>query len=208
MAAREIGDVERVEAPRPLDVDRVLLDDPAGPAGEEDHAVAEAHRLAHVVGHEHHAQARLTPQPLELVVEHVAGHGVERAERLVHQQHVGFLCQRARHRDPLAHAAGELVGELAAERLEAHEVQELVGLLVALGARHLADLEGQLDVAPRGQPREQRRFLEHQRGVVGPGADRARARADRGPRRCSAACSCRSPTRRAGTRTHPSPRRG
>ena len=43
----------------------------------------------------------------------VAGHGVERAERLVHEQDVGVLGKRAGERDPLAHAARELVGPLA-----------------------------------------------------------------------------------------------
>ena len=38
----------------------------------------------------------LPPHALELVVEHVAGDRVERAERLVHQQHVGVLRERAR----------------------------------------------------------------------------------------------------------------
>ena len=116
MVARELGDLERVEPTRTLDVDRVLLDDPTGSARQQDHAVAEAHGLAHVVGHEDHGEPRLAPQPLELVVQHVAGHGVERAERLVHEQDVGLLRERARQRHPLAHAAGELVRQLAPER--------------------------------------------------------------------------------------------
>ena len=62
---------------------------------------------------------------LELVVEHVARHRVERAEGLVHQQHVGLLRERARDRDALAHAAGELVGPALRERLEMHEPQQL-----------------------------------------------------------------------------------
>ena len=36
----------------------------------------------------------LAPEPLELVVQHVAGHRVERAERLVHEEHVGLLGER------------------------------------------------------------------------------------------------------------------
>ena len=55
MVRRLLGDLERVEAARSLDVDRVLLDDAAGSARQQDHPVAEAHRLAHVVGHEDHA---------------------------------------------------------------------------------------------------------------------------------------------------------
>src|SRR5262245_60999320 len=36
--ASEVGDVEGVEAAGPLDVHRILLDDAAGPAREQDHA--------------------------------------------------------------------------------------------------------------------------------------------------------------------------
>ncbi len=57
----------------------------------------------------------LAPEPLELVVQHVAGHRVERAERLVHEEHVGLLGERTGERDPLAHAAGQLVRQLVAE---------------------------------------------------------------------------------------------
>ena len=55
----------------------------------------------------------LAPEPLELVVEQVAGHGVERTERLVHEEDVGVLGEGPGQGDPLAHAAGELVGTLA-----------------------------------------------------------------------------------------------
>src|SRR5437588_1252482 len=57
LLAQPRGDVQRqgadggiLDAPRPGDVDGELLRDPAGTAGEEQHAIAEAHRLAHVVG--------------------------------------------------------------------------------------------------------------------------------------------------------------
>ena len=70
-------------------------------------------------------------------MEDVAGHRVERAERLVHEEHVGVLGERAGERDPLAHAARQLVGPLPAERAEVHELEQLVGLLVSLGARKL-----------------------------------------------------------------------
>ena len=149
-------------------------------------------------------QARLAPEPLELVVQHVAGHGVERAERLVHQQHVGFLGQRARQRDPLAHAAGELVGALAAERRRgARGRAARRPSWPALGARHLAELERQLDVAAAVSHGNSAASWNISVVRLVPALDRARRWAGRARRRCSAACSCRSPTRRAGRRTHP-----
>src|SRR3954454_4157928 len=77
---RQTGDVERVEPARPRDPDRVLLHDPARPARQEDHPVAQADGLAHVVGHEDHGYAGLAPHPFELLVQYVARHRVERAE--------------------------------------------------------------------------------------------------------------------------------
>ena len=75
------------------------------------------------------------PQRFELVVQAVAGHRVERAERLVHQQHVGVLGERAGERDALAHAARELVRPLLGEVAEVHHLEQLVGARAALVAR-------------------------------------------------------------------------
>ena len=74
-----------VDPARPGDVDRELADDPARAARQQHDPVAEAHRLTHVVGDEDDGQIALEPDPFELVVQHVAGHGVERTERLVHR---------------------------------------------------------------------------------------------------------------------------
>ena len=106
----------------------------------------------------------LAPEALELVVQQVARHRVERAERLVHQQHVGVLRQRPRERDALAHAAGELVRPLVAEARRGCTSSSSSS---ALGRRSAlptpASFSGELDVAARREPREQRGLLEHQR---------------------------------------------
>src|SRR5260370_19505992 len=54
--AGQLGDRRGVDPPRPLDGDLVLGDDPARPAAQQHHPVAEAHRLADVVRHEQHGQ--------------------------------------------------------------------------------------------------------------------------------------------------------
>ena len=87
---------------------------------EQHDAVGEPGRLPHVVGHEQHGEVALAPERLELVVEQVAGHGVERAERLVHEQDVGVLGEGPGQGDPLAHAARQLVGRACAEAVEVH----------------------------------------------------------------------------------------
>ena len=85
----------RLDPAGTVEVHVVLLHDPAGPAGQQHHAVTEPHGLADVVGHEEHGQAALPPDRLELVVQQVAGHRIERAERLVHQQDRRLGGQRA-----------------------------------------------------------------------------------------------------------------
>ena len=109
-------------------------------------------------------------------MEPVARHGVERAERLVHQEHVGVLRERAGERDALAHAARELVRPALGEVAEVHHLEQLRGARPALGARHACELQRDLDVAAHGEPREQRGFLEHQAGALGVHVDRARRR--------------------------------
>src|SRR5258705_118060 len=64
--------------------------EPAGARGHHDHAVREEHRLRDRVGDEHDGLA-LLPAPLaphaqQLEIHLVAGHRVERAEGLVHEQ--------------------------------------------------------------------------------------------------------------------------
>ena len=48
------------------------------------------------------------PEPQQLEVEPLAGQRVERAERLVEQQHLGLERERPGERDALAHPARQL----------------------------------------------------------------------------------------------------
>ena len=78
-------------------------------------------------------------------MQQVASDRVERAERLVHEQDVGVLRERACQRDALAHAAGELVGPLR-RAAEVDELEELVRLARRDGD-HSAEAQRELDVA-------------------------------------------------------------
>ena len=137
---------------------------PPEPA-EHGHPVPEPDRLPHVVGHEEHGQPALAADPVQLLVQQVAGHRVERTERLVHEQHVGVLRERAGERYPLAHAAGELVWPLAAEPAEVHGLEEFRSPLTALGFGHALGAQRELDVARGGEPGKQASFLEHHRDL-------------------------------------------
>ena len=106
---------------------------------------------------------RCAHEGVELVVEDVAGHRVEGAERLVHQQQVGVLGEGSRQRGPLAHAAGQLVRALAGEPVEVHRGEQRRRSVLALRPRNTGQAHRQLDVGLDRQPREERRLLEHQR---------------------------------------------
>ncbi len=71
-------------------------------------------------------------QPAAEVAPHL---GVERAERLVEQQHPGLDGERPGERDPLALAARELRGIALAEAVESHEVEQVPHSAVDLARR-------------------------------------------------------------------------
>ena len=75
------------------------------------------------------------PDPQQLEVHPLAGHLVERAERLVHQQDRRVEGERAGDRDALLHAARELPRVVAGELAELDEVEHLARLGLALRLR-------------------------------------------------------------------------
>ena len=80
------------------------------------HPVGEAHRLHLVVGDVDAGGAVLDVQPLQLGAHVLAQLGVERADRLVHQQRLRPPHQRPADRHPLHVAARELRRPLAEQR--------------------------------------------------------------------------------------------
>jgi hypothetical protein len=105
----QLGDRGGVDPARPFDHHREFRQHAARAAAQHHHPVPEPNCLPHVVSDEQDGQVPLGGDPVELVVQHVPGHRVERAERLVHEQHVRVLGEGAGQRDPLPHAAGQLV---------------------------------------------------------------------------------------------------
>ena len=80
-------DLDRTRA---RNVDIVDRRDAAGPRGHHDDAVGEEDRLRYRMRDEGDRLARLHPDFLDQQIHFVAREGVERAERLVHQQHRGI----------------------------------------------------------------------------------------------------------------------
>ena len=159
---------------------RNSLGHPTGPAGQQHDPVAEAGRLADVVRHEQDRAAGLLPDPLQLVVQDVAGHRVQRTERLVHEQDLRVAGERTRQGGTLAHPSRQLVWLATREGRELDQLEELGDTLTPLPGGDPSKLERQLHVALDGQPREQGRLLEHEgwiaRAMDGPGGRRVEAR--------------------------------
>ena len=155
-----------------VDVDGELLDDPPGPARQEHDAVAEADGLAHVVGDEQHGEAAVAPER--------SSSSCRRSRVMASRAPKGSSMSRTsaswakaramatRWRMPPDSSKGRLVAKPSrcTERSSAS----------ARSRRSLAadapQPQRQLDVGAHGEPREQRRLLEHE-GDAAPGVDGA-----------------------------------
>ena len=72
---------------------------------KQDNAVAQRQGLAEVMGHEQDRLLLAIPDPQQHVMHVDLGVGIERAERLVHQQYLRLHDQRSHQRRTLTHAA-------------------------------------------------------------------------------------------------------
>src|SRR6266404_955398 len=157
---RERGDLRRLDPSLAADHHREFGDRPTRPARQQHDALAEPDRLADVVGNEQDRQPGIAPDPLELLVEEVAGDRIERAERLVEQEDSRLLGEGPGERDALAHAAGQLVRPLPGKAREVDEIEEVGHGLAALPAGDAAEAQGELDIFGGRQPREEGCLLE------------------------------------------------
>ena len=138
----------------------------AGPGGEHDHARAEKHRLGDAVRDEHDGLFRLLPDAQQLEVHLLARERIERAERLVHQDQLGIVDQRARDRRALLHAAGKLVGIFVLVALEPDQREQIAGARAARRHRQPEDFRRQQHVVDHAPPFQQQRLLEHHADVA------------------------------------------
>ena len=128
---------------------------------------------------EHDGGPGIEPDLLDQPVHLLAGECVERAERLVHQQHGRPVGQRAHQRGALLHAARKLARKAAAEAFETDAIEQFIDPdTIGLGA---LDLEGKVDVGVEIAPGQQVRLLEHHADLRDSGLSPACRRA--GPRR-------------------------
>ncbi len=118
------------------------------------------HRLLLIVRDVDERRADVAVDLRQLDLQPLAELQVERAERLVEQQHRRSVDERARDRDPLLLAARELAGQPIAEVFEPDERERLLDPAGRLARRHLRHLETEADVVPHRHVREERVRLE------------------------------------------------
>ena len=125
-------ELEPAARPRQGDL-QDLADGGRRPVGHHHHAIRQQHRLVDVVGDHHHRVAEPRMDLHDAVLQMGAGQRVERAERLVHQQHLGLHGERAGDADALLHAAGDLVRALVLGLRHLHQLEIVHHPVVALG---------------------------------------------------------------------------
>jgi hypothetical protein len=105
--------------------------DPA--LAHDDDAIGDLESLFLVVGHEHARDVDLVVEPPQPLTELLPDLGVERAERLVEEQHLRLGGEGAGERDPLALAAGELRRHRVLVAFELDEAQQLEHAAILIG---------------------------------------------------------------------------
>ena len=116
-----------------------------------------------VVGDEDEGGARLAVELGHELDDAGAGGAVEVARRLVREEHPRLVAERAGEGDPLLLAARELRGVVVAAVAQSHPLQQLVGAEARIEA---AQLEGDLDVLPRGQGGDEVEGLEDEADLL------------------------------------------
>src|SRR5207253_1298293 len=154
-------------------IDRDKLDDPSRTRRHDSDVGREKDRLGDAVRDEHDGRPGLLPDPQQLDVQPLAGHLVERAEGLVHQEDRRLERERARDRDALLHPAGELPGIALLEPGELDEREHRLRSIRTSGPVLRAHFERQFDVAlDRAPIKEDRRLEDHAVVAVEPRAVR------------------------------------
>jgi hypothetical protein len=132
------------------------------PRRHDDDARRQVDRLFHRVRDQHHRLA-LGLQHLQQQVLHGGARlRVQRAERLVHQQEFGLHRIGARQRQPLPHAAGQVLGIVVGEIGQPHQPHVALHDGVALGPVGAVgrQREAEADVLLHREPREDAVLLE------------------------------------------------
>ena len=152
-ARDELGPRPRVQLVRRPDLEQPAFVEHADPVGDLE-------RLFLVVRDEDRRDSHLALDAVDGAPQIDADLRVERAERLVEQQHLGAMRQRAGERDALLLAAGELAGHARTQARKIDELEQLFAAAATLVLGDASDLEGELDVLGDVHVAKQRVVLE------------------------------------------------
>ena len=162
--------------------------------------VRETERLFQIVGHQQHADALPLDQPDHVLDDAGAHDGVERGERLVHQDQLRLQRQHLRERDALALPAAQVAREPVAEAGKPEPVEPRVGLRRAPSRAPCRERSGRARHcrAPccQGKSASSWNSMPTSARRARPRSCRQAVPAGRSPR--AAGSTCRSPTGRPG----------
>ena len=122
-------------------------------AVEHGHAVRQPSRLAEEVGAQHDRAPVLRGEGADEVDDVAGGIGIEARRRLVEEQHVGVVEQRARQREALALTGREALHPVVGAVGHAEPLEQLaVAFVRRVGLVQPADPARDDEVLPRGEP--------------------------------------------------------
>ena len=153
--------------------------DVAGVGGENENAIREKHGFGDGVRDEEGGPGLELADGKELLVEMLARHLVERAERLVEQKNFRREREGACEGDAHFLSARKLAGIGLGFFREADEVEHAASRGDTLGGGGAAEFLRELDVARDGEPGEERGLLENEREIGRGGVGRAAVHGDR-----------------------------
>ena len=123
-----------------------------------------------VMGDEDGGDSELALHGANGAAKFLADLGVQRAERLVEQEHLRLVRQSTRHGDSLLLTARELARQAFVHAFQRHQLEELLAPLAAIRGLHPAHAKCEFDVVRDRHVAEQRVVLEDQAdaAVTGP----------------------------------------
>ena len=133
-----------------------------GLAAQHDHAVGEEQRLVEIVGDQEHGRAgRAAHEAEQLLLQRLPGQRVERAERLVQQQHGRAGDQGAGEGRALRHAAGQRLRAGHRRSRRGRPARASPAASRSRSARGQVARQAERDIVRTAEPGHQPRLLEH-----------------------------------------------
>ena len=168
-AEEQVGRAEKRcdEARRGAGIELIGAADLEEPAEIHDaDAVSEREGLLLVMRDEHRRDAKFALHLADRAAQLLADLGVESAEGLIEEQHLGLVCQSARNCNALLLTTGELRRQPFVHALERDQAQKLAAALAPRMGTHAPHAQRKLDVVGYRHMTKERVVLEHETDVA------------------------------------------